>query len=85
MYVSTYILKALPFDFSPLQIGIYQAVRSASQGLAGIVVMGVLVTLKVGDAWIILLALTVHITGNMLIGFSTQPWHLFASEHNSLW
>ena len=78
--VSAYVLKALPFDFSPLQIGIYQSVRSISQGLANLVVMGVLVSLKVGDIWIMLLALVVHVTGNTLIGFSRFPWELYTSK-----
>ncbi len=79
-FVSTYILKALPFDFNPFQIGIYQSVRSASQGLANIVVMGVLVSLKISDAWIMLMAILVHIIGNILIGVSTLPWELYTSK-----
>ena len=80
LFVSVYILKALPFDFNPLQIGIYQAVRSASQGLANILVLGVLVSLKVNDVWIIVLSLTVHVTGNVLIGFSRLPLELYTSK-----
>lgn len=79
--VSMYILKALPFDFNPFQIGIYQALRSASQGLANLVVMGVLVSLKLGDIWIIVAALVMHITGNLLLGFSRLPWEFYTSKY----
>ena len=78
--VSTYILKAIPFKFSAFQIGIYQSVRSVSQGMANLILMGILVSLKIGDAWIILLSIVVHVLGNALIGFSTLPWQLFTSK-----
>lgn len=80
-FVDVYFLKALPFDFNPLQIGIFEGVRSGSQGLYDLLFMGILVTLTVGDAWILLFSMTVHFASNLLLGFATKGWQLFASEY----
>ena len=82
--VDVYFLKALPFDFNAFWIGIYQAVRSASQGLSSILILSVLVALHVGDVWIMLLATMVNIAGNILVGFARLRWQLFASKYSSI-
>lgn len=78
--IDVYFLKALPFDFTAVQVGIYEAVRSASQGLSNVLGMAVLVALHIGDAWIILLAVAAHVATNVLLGFATHTWQLYASE-----
>ena len=81
--VDVYFLKALPFDFDAFLIGLYQSVRSLSQGFAGVLILGILVALNVGDAWIMLIATIFHVVCNILIGFSRVGWQLFASNENS--
>lgn len=75
--IDVYFLKALPFDFDSLQIGIYQSLRSASQGLADILIVGFFVALKVGDVWLMLIGLLFHIICNMLLGFTVTTWQLY--------
>ena len=66
--INVYFLKALPFDFDPLQIGIIGSVWSASEGSANFLVMTVLVTLNVGDVWIMTLAViaAIHCWGLLI-------------------
>ena len=78
--VEVYFLKALPFDFSSVQIGIYQSARSASQGTASLLFMMLLVVLKVPDALVILIAILVHSACNVLVGFANKAWQLYTSE-----
>lgn len=80
-YIEVYFLKAPPFDFNSLHIGFYQALRSISRGLANILIVGVFVFLKVGDVWIMTVALIFHIVCNSLIGFSSKAWQLYASMY----
>ncbi len=81
--VDVYFLKALPFDFNAFQIGIYQALRSASQGIASLLILVILVILKVGDAWIMLIATLFNVGSDILIGVSRKSWQLFASKESS--
>lgn len=83
--VDVYFLKALPFNFDAFLIGIYQALRSLSQGLASLFILGILVTLKVGDAWIMLIATLFHVGCNILVGFSRTGWQLFTSKESRLY
>lgn len=78
--INVYFLKALPFNFNALQVGIYEAARSASQGVACLIVVGSLVLTKMNDAWIMLMAILVHTVCNMLLGFSTTAWQLYTSK-----
>ena len=78
--VDVYFLKALPFDFNPFMIGIYQALRSASQGFANVLLLGTLVVLQIGDTWIMLIATLFHVVCNILVGFAEKSWELFASK-----
>lgn len=78
--IDVYFLKAMPFDFNPLKIGIYQSLRSASQGLANIFFVAVLVALKVSDVLIMLIAVLLHSVCTMLIGFANKTWELYASN-----
>lgn len=79
VYIGVYFLKAPPFDFNSLHIGFYQGLKSTSQGLANIFIVGAFVLLKVGDTWMMLVALLFHIVCNALIGFSSRAWQLYAS------
>lgn len=78
MLIDVYFLKALPFDFNSLQIGTFESVRSVSQGLSNVLFMGVFVSLKVGDVWIMLAGVLCHATCCMLLGFSTKAWQIYA-------
>ncbi len=78
--IDVYFLKALPFDFNSFQIGIFQAVRAASQALANVLFMAALVALSFSDTWILLIATLFHCGCNILIGLSNQVWQLYSSK-----
>ena len=78
--IEVYFLKALPFDFHALQIGIFQSVRDGSKGIANFVFIALLVALKVDDSWVLLLATFAHGVCNVLMGLATKTWELFASK-----
>lgn len=75
--IDVYFLKALPFDFSSLQIGIFQSLKFGSQGLADIVIVGCFVVLNIGDTWMLLVGLVTHIVCSMLLGFTVTTWQLY--------
>ena len=76
--LAVFFLKTSPFDLSPFKIGIYQSVRSLSQGLANIIVPGVFtLLLRNPDPWLILVAFLFSGVGYLLVGFSTQPWQIY--------
>ena len=81
--IEVYFLKALPFNFNSLQIGIYQSVREATQGLFSLFFMTVLVICSIADTWIILLATLVHCGCLVLLGFSNKTWQLYTSKLNN--
>ena len=76
-YIEVFFLKALPFDFSPHQIGIYQALRESSRGIASIILLA---AMKVNDVIVVLLAMVIHVVCSILIGVSNQAWQLYASK-----
>ena len=78
--INVYFLKALPFNFNSLQVGFYEAARSASQGVSCLVVVGFLVLTKMNDVWIMLVAILVHTVCSTLLGFSTKAWELYSSK-----
>jgi len=79
--ISVFFLKTHPFDLSPLEIGIILSVRSLSQGLANIIIPGLLtMLLKHPDPWLIITAFFFSGVGYLLIGFSYQPWHVYLSK-----
>lgn len=78
IFINVYFLKALPFDFNPLQIGYYQSLRSAGEGFGNLLVMSVFVVLRVSDIWVMLLAVFFHATSNLLLGFSAKVWQVYA-------
>ena len=82
IFIDVFFLKAVPFDYNSLQIGIFQSLRSASQGLSNLFIVGVLSLLGVGDAWLMLLAIFVHSVCSVLIGLSTKAWELYTGIHN---
>ena len=78
--IDVYFLKAVPFNFNSLQIGIFQALKAASQSLANLLFVALLVALTVGDRWILMIAVLVHCACNALIGFSNSTWQLYSSK-----
>lgn len=78
-HISVYFLKAIPFEFNPLQISYYQALRSASQGLANFLFF-FFALFSIKDSIIILLGFLVNGSGNLLTGFATRPWEIYASK-----
>lgn len=83
LIISVYFLKASPFDFSSLQIGFYLASKSFTQGICSLFVVGILVALHVGDAWILLFGFIFNGVGNLLTSFATKQWELYASKNES--
>ena len=82
--IDVYFLKALPFDFSAFQIGLFEAIRSASQGLSNIFVVAFFIGLKVHDSWIMLVAVLFHISGCMLLAFSAKTWQIYTGWYQQL-
>jgi PCFT/HCP family folate transporter-like MFS transporter 1/3 len=80
--IDVYFVKAPPFDLTTLQTGFYQAARQASQGTADLVFMGLLAILWASDAWVMLIGLLFHCVCNVLLGFATKLWQLYASKGN---
>jgi PCFT/HCP family folate transporter-like MFS transporter 1/3 len=78
--IDVYFLKAEPFDFDSLQIGIFEALKFASRGLANFFIVGLFTILGVGDVWLILVGISIHITCNMLLGFSVATWQLYTGK-----
>ena len=78
--IDVYFLKALPFDFDSLQIGIFQSLKYGSQGLADIFIVGFFVALNVGDTWILLIGLVFHTVCSMLLGFTVTTWQLYTGN-----
>ncbi len=79
-HIDVFFLKALPFDFSPHQIGIYQVLRESSQGIAAILLLGALIVLKVNDVIIMILSTVVHVACSILIGVANKTWQLYTSK-----
>ena len=79
--IEVYFVKASPFDLTTLQTGFYQSTRSASQGTADLLVMGLLVVMGASDIWIMLIALSVHSVCDILVGFANKLWQLYASKN----
>ena len=80
-HLSVYFLKAIPFEFTSLQISYYQALRSMMQSLS-IFFFILFAIFKIRDSIIILFAFVINGTGNLLIGFSTRPWEVYTSKRN---
>ena len=80
IFLSVYFLKTPPFSFNPQQIGLYQAIRNISQGLANIFIVGLLAALKVNDAWTMLTAALISGGCSMLIGLSSKAWQVYTSK-----
>ena len=78
--IEVYFLKAEPFDFNPLQVGIYQSLRGYSQSISSLILVTLLVIFSVSDVWIMLIAIIFHCTCLMLLGFSTAAWELYTSK-----
>lgn len=79
--VDIYFLKAMPLDLNSFQIGIFQTVKAASEGLTTLLLMIILTVLRVRDVWIILIAMIAHSTSNLLTGFATRDWQLYLSKY----
>ena len=78
--VYVYFLRTPPFDLNPQQIGIYPTIKNISEGVANIVIIGLLAALKVNDIWTMLIAVLVNGGCNVLIGFSNRAWQIYTSK-----
>ena len=77
--LAVYFLKAPPFQFSALQIGYYMAARGGVQAICNCLFF-LLVLCNVKDSWIVLAAMIVSGSCNLLTGFSARVWELYTSE-----
>lgn len=78
--INLYVLKALPFDFSPSKIGNYESIKAISNGIVNAAVTGGMVFLKVSDVWIVIIPLLFQSICSLLIGFARNTWQLYTSE-----
>ena len=82
--VSVFFLKTPPFDLKPFSIGIYQAVRSFSQGLSNIILVGLFTMLfRYPDPFILLTGFLFSGFGNLFLGLSNQNWQIYICENQS--
>ena len=79
IFVSTYFLKAPPFEFTSLQIGYYQAFRAAAKGVSNWLLF-LLAFCKVRDTWVVLYGSLVSATGNVLHGLVNRNWQVYTSK-----
>lgn len=79
--IEVYFVKASPFDLTTIETGFYQSARSASQGTADLLVMGLLVVMGVSDVWVMLIAVLVHSVCDILVGLANKLWQLYASKN----
>ena len=79
-FITVYFLKAPPFDFDALMIGIFQSAQAVSKALSNTLLMGIFSTMKMPEAAIAIIAVLFSSGGNLLIGFSTQVWQLFTGK-----
>ena len=80
--LSVFYLKSPPLKFTSSQIGIYQSVRSLTQGLANFFITGILVAINVSDTWMMLIAFLVAGTCDLLMGFSKLTWQIYTRKLN---
>ncbi len=77
--ISVYFLEAVPFEFNPLQIGYYQALKSATQGIFCILFF-LFVLCNVKDSLLLLAGFVVSGLCNILTGFANTTWELYTSK-----
>ena len=78
--LSVFYLKSPPLGFTSSQIGIYQSVRSLSQGLANFFITGLLVAVNVADVWLMLLAFAAATICDTLMGLAKLSWQIYTRE-----
>lgn len=78
--ISVYFLKKSPFDFSTIQIGLYRAMRSLTQGGCSLFVVLIFVALGINDAWILLIGFGFNGVCNLLMGFACKTWQVYSSK-----
>ena len=79
-YIVVYFLKAPPFDWDAVKVGLAMALHILSRGLSLLLVLPVMVALKFPDGLISLIGLTANFLANVLTGFSKKTYQIFASE-----
>jgi len=75
--LSVFYLMSPPLNFNSSQIGIYQFVRSLTQGLSNLAITGLLVAINVSDTWMMLMAFLVGGSCEVLMGFSKYAWQIY--------
>ena len=81
--INVYVLKSLPFDFTPSKIGYYESIKSLSNGIVNSLVTGGMVFLKVPDIWIVIIPLLFQSVCSMLIGFARKTWQIYTVSNNN--
>ena len=78
--LTVYFLKALPFDFDTLLIGIYELAQALSRTVSNSVLLVILVALKVPDAVIGMIGLAVTCVCYLLTGLAKRHYQIFTSK-----
>ena len=81
LVLSVYFLKAVPFEFDPVQISYYQALKSATQGIFCLLFF-LFVFCNVKDSVLLLLGFIVSGLCNVLTGFADTNWELYSRKDN---
>ena len=77
--ISVYFLEAVPFEFNPLQIGYYQALKSATQGVFSLLFF-LFVFCNIKDATLLFVGFVISGLCNVLTGFADTTWELYTSK-----
>jgi len=77
--LSVFFLKAVPFEFDPVQISYYQALKSATQGIFCLLFF-LFVFCNIKDSVLLLLGFLVSGLCNVLTGFASTNWELYSRK-----
>ena len=78
--IAVYFLKAPPFDIDAEMVGLYQGTYYVSRTLSNTLLMAVFSAAKLPEAAIALIAVAFNSGCNLLIGFSTMVYQVYAGE-----
>lgn len=81
--LTVYFLKALPFDFDTLLVGLYELAQALSRTISNSVLLVVLIALKAPDAVIGLIGLAVTCICYLLTGLAKKNYQIFISKFDS--
>ena len=75
--IMLYFLKALPFNFNPLRIGIVQAIIYYGRSMYNILLAVILSFAKVPDVGVIFVSLLVSVSCSVLFGLAREGWEIY--------